>query len=1012
VASGSKLEITDTAINAKTTLKASNIQEYVPGQGVLVDGIKIQDARLINSSSSQDYLRLDPGGADLNSSLDMNLNASPTGEMNLRLGGVPKIKILDAETTISNNLKVDSIVENTAFFGVNVDGLQIKDARITNLIDGASNLRLDSNGVSLNSGGAIDLNANGIGYEMNLRLNGDPKINIKTNETTINNDLKTDIILKNSDDKVTIEGSQFRTGGLATINELTVLDALDVSNNVISNVENGVNLDEAVNRGQLNGKLDLSGGTMSGNLFMGNFKVKSDAETIDNNDYTTKTYVDGQVNLKLDASEKADPNGVCPLVNDLIPNQYLPELAITDVYVVENNTARDQLLVQKGDVAIVSNPANNFIWAGPPVTVLPQPDPNTNWKQLVVPEGSVTSVNSLTGNVTLTTNEISEGGTNYYYTPTQEAKVLKKNGTVGMTGNLNMNSNRITDLLGPLNPDNATNKSYVDSGDNLRLLKTGGSVTGPIYMSGNTIQTTFVPTTTNDLTNKLYVDDGNTTRLKADGSIVMTGDLNLGGNDLLNTNEINISSIKQLNPVNDILCENLDFQQTNVIKNVPQIQTASLSILNPNNPVTAYTPFATSPNTPFPYIYTTSSPGVDPTKEGWKAFHTKTTFENWITAQGLYNQLTGLYLGGVATSLNGGSLSGEWAQIDTSILHTIDAYKAILKPLPYDPYGAVSWVICGSTDGINFTTIDSQTDYVSVGGNPPPTYTFPITQSPPYRYFRMIITKKEPNSNFTQTVMQGLQFNITPSGALSNVDIQGDLDVTDKIICDLYESFTNNEIQVKSINNNARLASTGASFDTFVSSQKDVYLTPANNAVINAGNAVATNAPDHYFGNGGLSTNIYASVGGINILQDTNKDCWGSAMRTDGTTQLLTVGAFPAQIQFNGQNIASQNMGTDATFFIFVSQVGGFYKYDFSCDCQPSTNNDATLRMLIYNGGSEIYRQESFCMKGVDTSHSITYIDRTSRSVGTGYEIRLEAITSSINLRYASFNLVRLHDNN
>jgi len=40
---------------------------------------------------------------------------------------------------------------------------------------------------------------------------------------------------------------------------------------------------------------------------------------------------------------------------------------------------------------------------------------------------------------------------------------VKKDGSVSMTGNLNMNNNKITNLANPVNDNDATNKSYLDN---------------------------------------------------------------------------------------------------------------------------------------------------------------------------------------------------------------------------------------------------------------------------------------------------------------------------------------------------------------------------------------------------------------------------------------------------------------------------------------------------------------------------------------------------------------------
>jgi len=96
-----------------------------------------------------------------------------------------------------------------------------------------------------------------------------------------------------------------------------------------------------------------------------------------------------------------------------IPAAQLPAIAITDTFPVANQAAMLALTAEVGDIAVRTDLNKSFILrvAGP--TVL------ANWQELLTPTSGVTSVNTLTGAVTLTTTNIAEG-TNLYYT---EARV-------------------------------------------------------------------------------------------------------------------------------------------------------------------------------------------------------------------------------------------------------------------------------------------------------------------------------------------------------------------------------------------------------------------------------------------------------------------------------------------------------------------------------------------------------------------------------------------------------------
>lgn len=75
----------------------------------------------------------------------------------------------------------------------------------------------------------------------------------------------------------------------------------------------------------------------------------------------------------------------------------LPALAITSVSVVADNTARDALTVQEGDIAVVTGDNKTYIYNG------------TSWVEIKTPAaaGSVGSVNGYTGTVVLTASDIS-----------------------------------------------------------------------------------------------------------------------------------------------------------------------------------------------------------------------------------------------------------------------------------------------------------------------------------------------------------------------------------------------------------------------------------------------------------------------------------------------------------------------------------------------------------------------------------------------------------------------------
>ena len=97
------------------------------------------------------------------------------------------------------------------------------------------------------------------------------------------------------------------------------------------------------------------------------------------------------------------------------------------------------------------------------------------------------------------------------YVDTQDALQVTKAGD-SMSGDLAMGGNDITgvnsvrDLSAPAAGSHATNKTYVDAGDADQVNKTGDSMTGPLAMGDNKITGLATPTATADATNKSYVD--------------------------------------------------------------------------------------------------------------------------------------------------------------------------------------------------------------------------------------------------------------------------------------------------------------------------------------------------------------------------------------------------------------------------------------------------------------------------------------------------------------------------
>ena len=143
-----------------------------------------------------------------------------------------------------------------------------------------------------------------------------------------------------------------------------------------------------------------------------------------------------------------------------ISTSVLPALAITETYVVADIAARDALSVQEGDVAIVNddgsgNP-NTYIYDG------------STWQELKKPASGVSSVAGKVGDVTLTTDDVSEGS------------------------HLYLTNERVQDIVGNMvssNTENGIAVTYNDSNGKLNFdvndptISLSGDVTGSATMT-------------------------------------------------------------------------------------------------------------------------------------------------------------------------------------------------------------------------------------------------------------------------------------------------------------------------------------------------------------------------------------------------------------------------------------------------------------------------------------------------------------------------------------------------
>jgi len=93
-----------------------------------------------------------------------------------------------------------------------------------------------------------------------------------------------------------------------------------------------------------------------------------------------------------------------------IDTSVLPALAISETYVVADQTAQLALTVQAGDVAVRTDESKSYIALNDTNGAM------TDWQELLTPTDSVISVNGKVGTVVLSTDDVNEGATNLYFT--------------------------------------------------------------------------------------------------------------------------------------------------------------------------------------------------------------------------------------------------------------------------------------------------------------------------------------------------------------------------------------------------------------------------------------------------------------------------------------------------------------------------------------------------------------------------------------------------------------------
>ena len=181
---------------------------------------------------------------------------------------------------------------------------------------------------------------------------------------------------------------------------------------------------------------------------------KADTATLSNriNLKANNTDLTNGLALKLDASQKGAANGIPTLDNSSkIPAAQIPVISFASASVVSSESAMLALSgAVVGSIAIRTDVNKNFVLSASNPAIL------SNWVELATPT-SVTSINGIAGpTVSLTTNEITEGATNKYYTD------ARARNAISVTAPLNYNASTGTLTM---TAATASNNGYLSSSD-------------------------------------------------------------------------------------------------------------------------------------------------------------------------------------------------------------------------------------------------------------------------------------------------------------------------------------------------------------------------------------------------------------------------------------------------------------------------------------------------------------------------------------------------------------------
>lgn len=221
--------------------------------------------------------------------------------------------------------------------------------------------------------------------------------------------------------------------------------------------------------------------------------------------------------------------------------------AASESFAISNNSfpfSTTKFSVSNTSVQIISVP---LLMNTQRITLLGAPiDNNDAARKVYVDDADALKLNltggNITGNLTVAGNLVTRLGAFDVFNITNNtgsaARFTLSNTNATSYVTMSMNNNILNGIPTPVSNDDATNKAYVDTRDALQLNLTGGTLTGnltaPSFIKTGGLITQFL---------KANGDSDASIYLKADGTVSMTGALNMGNQNITTAGSITGTSI-------------------------------------------------------------------------------------------------------------------------------------------------------------------------------------------------------------------------------------------------------------------------------------------------------------------------------------------------------------------------------------------------------------------------------------------------------------------------------------